>query len=318
VLFEATFDQHLADSGRAMDASRQAGEYRFDGPAKAGRLGAAAVLVRSIGGADYRLPHTGFTTFKDGDKPVPCAALAAEDADLVTRLAAQGPVTMHLLLTPKTLPDADSDNVIADLAGRDKPDDVVIVSGHLDSWDLASGAIDDGAGVAAAMGVAEVLQRLHLQPRRTIRVIAWMSEENGAYGAKTYAESVKDGMAHQSAAIESDTGAGRALGIQASVAQETLDKLKPVIDTLTPIGATALLRSDEEVGTDIGPLQKAGVPGFAPLLDTRHYFDYHHTAADTLDKVEPGNLQRMVATMAVLAYYLAQMPQELPRMAVAE
>ncbi len=318
VLYAGHFDQALADNGRAMTAYVQNGEYRFTGPAKAAELGAAAALVRSVGGADFRLPHTGVTIFEDGKPKIPCAALSAEDADLVARLAAKGAVTMHLTLTPQTLPDADSHNVLADLKGSDKSDEVVIVSGHLDSWDLGTGAIDDGTGVVASMAVLEVLHRLHLKPRRTIRMIAWMNEENGSRGSKAYAEAMKDQLARHVAAIESDSGVGRPFGIGATVTPESLDLLEPVTKALRPIGATALERRDDEEGADIGKLEIDGVPGFAPLVDTRHYFDYHHTAADTLDKVDPDNLRRQVATMAVLAYYLAQMPDVLPRKPVSD
>lgn len=313
VLFEAKFDQRLADNGQAGDAYQQAGRYRFIGPAQASLLGASAALVRSIGGADFRLPHTGMTVFKEGETPIPSAALAAEDADLVARLAQAGPVTLALNLTPKTLPDADSNNVIADWVGREKPEEIVVVSGHLDSWDLGTGATDDGVGAMAAAGVIETLKRLDLHPRRTVRFIAWTNEENGGRGSKAYFASVKDSLQTQVAAIESDAGAGRALGIEAAVALGSLPALDPVQKALGPIGATALSHRDGEVGADIAPLQAAGVPGFAPLVDGRHYFDYHHTAADTLDKVDPQNLRSQVATMAVLAYYLAEMPEPLPR-----
>jgi hypothetical protein len=316
VLFETKFDQRLADNGQAGAAYGQAGSVRFGGPAAAAALGAAAVLVRSIGGADFRLPHTGVTTWKPGQAPIPAAALAAEDADLVTRLAAQGPVTLRLLLTPQTLPDADSHNVIADWPGREKPEEVVVVSGHLDSWDLGTGATDDGVGVISAAAVIEVLRELGLHPRRTIRFIAWANEENGGRGSKAYFDSLgadMQGIALQSAAIESDFGAGRTIGVEAAVTESSLATLKPVMQALAPIGATVLSRRDGEMGADIEPLQAMGVPGFAPFVDSRHYFDYHHTAADTLDKVDPQNLKSQVATMAVLAYFLADLPEPLPR-----
>lgn len=313
VLFEARFDQRLADNGDAGDAYRQAGLYRFEGPASAAELGAAAALVRSIGGAEFRLPHTGATRFKDGSMPIPAAALAAEDADLITRLAGSGPVTLTLLLTPKTLPDADSFNVIADWPGGEKPDEYVIVSGHLDSWDLATGATDDGVGAIGAAAVIEILKRLDLHPRRTVRFVGWTNEENGSRGSKAYFASVANVLDTQTAAIESDDGAGRSLGVTAAVAKESLPTLQPVLNALAPIGATGLSRIDGEVGADINPLQEAGVPGFAPWVDQRHYFDYHHTAADTLDKVDPQNFRTQVATMAVLAYYLAELPEPLPR-----
>jgi carboxypeptidase Q len=313
VLFESRFDQRLADNGDAGDAYGQAGLYRFEGPSAAAKLGAVAALVRSVGGADFRLPHTGATLFKDGQTPIPAAALAAEDADLVTRLATAGPVSLTLLLTPRTLPDADSNNVIADWPGREKPDEYVIVSGHLDSWDLATGATDDGVGVIGAAAVIEILKELDLHPRRSVRFIGWTNEENGTRGSKAYFASVAQALDAQSAAIESDSGAGRSIGIRAAVSKESLPLLRPALEALAPIGATGLQRHDGEVGADINPLQQAGVPGFAPWVDSRHYFDYHHTAADTLDKVDPQNFKTQVATMAVLAYFLADLSEPLPR-----
>lgn len=312
VLFEVHFDQLWAESGHAGNAYGSAGEYRFRGPAAAAKLGAAAALVRSIGGADYRLPHTGLTRWEN-QTPIPAAALAAEDADLIARLAAQGPVTMSLVLTSRTLPDADSFNVIADWPGREHPDEVVIVSGHLDSWDLATGATDDGVGVMGAAGVIETLRKLNLHPRRTVRFVGWASEETGSQGAQAYFESVKGTLRTQCAAIESDDGAGRALGIAAAVSKDSRDMLKPVLEALAPIGASILKPQEGEVGADIAALQESGVPGFAPLVDSRHYFDYHHTAADTLDKVDPNNLKTQVATMATLAYFLAERKDCLPR-----
>ncbi len=317
VLFDSHFDQRLADNGKAGTAYGQAGNYRFNGPAEAASLGAAAALVRSIGGADYRLPHTGTTIWKARQAPIPAAALAAEDSDLVVRLAARGPVAMKLSLTPQTLADADSFNVIADWPGRELPREYVVVSGHLDSWDLGTGATDDGIGVMAAAGVIQVLQQLNLHPRRTIRFIGWTNEENGGRGGKAYFDSVGGALQGQCAAIESDEGAGRALGIIAAVTKDSLATLQPVADALAPLGATVLEDREGEAGADIAPLQAAGVPGFAPLVDARHYFDYHHTAADTLDKVDPVNLQSQVATMAVLAYYLADLPACLPRIPVS-
>jgi carboxypeptidase Q len=318
VLFDSRFDQRLADNGHAGAAYGQAGEYRFRGPSEAAALGAVAALVRSIGGADYRLPHTGLTRWKEHQAPIPAAALAAEDADLVVRLAGAGAVSMKLLLTPQTLPDADSDNVIADWPGTERADEYVVVSGHLDSWDLGTGATDDGVGVMGAAGVVEVLQQLKLHPRRTIRFIAWTNEENGSRGAKAYFDSVSTSLNTQCAAIESDSGAGRSLGVEAAVTKDSLPTLHVVAQALAPLGATIIEPRAGEVGADIEPLQAAGVPGFAPLVDSRHYFDYHHTAADTLDKVDPANFRSQIATMAVLAYYLADLPDCLPRVPAAQ
>ncbi|WP_293368274.1 M20/M25/M40 family metallo-hydrolase [Nevskia sp.] len=316
VLISIPFDQQLADNGHAGIAYGQGGEPRFRGPAAAAKHGAAAVLVRSVGGANFRLPHTGATVWSEGGTRLPAAALTVEDALLIERLSAKGPVRMKLLLTPQTLPDADSHNVIADWPGREKPDEVVVVSGHLDSWDLGTGAIDDGAGIATAMATIRLMKELGLQPRRTIRLVAFMNEENGTRGAKAYFEAVQKQIGTQSAAIESDAGAGRPLGIDAYVTAAALKRMQPLFDALKPIGATVPQRSERPTGVDISPLQRAGVPGFEPLLDTRHYFDYHHTAADTLDKVEPDHLRRQLAVMAMLAYWLAEQEQPLERQPV--
>ncbi|WP_428311239.1 M20/M25/M40 family metallo-hydrolase [Hydrocarboniphaga sp.] len=317
VLISVAFDQNLADNGQAGAAYGQAGEPRFNGPAAAAKLGAVATLVRSVGGANYRLPHTGATKWDEGGKQIPAAALASEDAMLIERLAAQGPVTMKLLLTPQTLPDADSHNVLVDVVGREKPEEVVIISGHLDSWDLGTGAMDDGMGVAAAMGAAQVLKSLGLAPRRTVRAIAWMNEENGGRGGKAYFDAIKDKIATQSAAVESDFGLAGPLGVTGAISDAQMKRLAPVGLVLRGIGAGVLETRGGNAGSDIAPLQNAGVPGFAPLVDGRHYFDLHHTAADTLDKVDPQALRRQTAVLAVLAYYLAEMPQPLDRVPTA-
>ena len=184
VLFNYPFDKQMAAEARAFQAYGEAVVYRSDGPSAAARQGAVACLIRSVGGADYRLPHTGMTVY-EGDAPkIPGGAVTAEDADLIANLVPQGPVKMKLVLTPQTLPDVESANVIGDIKGSEHPEQVVVVSGHLDSWDLGTGAIDDGAGVAVSMEAANLIQKLHLKPKRTIRVIAWMNEENGEAGSK--------------------------------------------------------------------------------------------------------------------------------------
>src|SRR5207245_1218980 len=197
VLFNAKFDQRLADNGFAGQAYGQAVIYRGIGASAAARLGAVAALNRSAGGADYRLPHTGALRYADDAPKIPAAAVASEDADLIAHLVSEGKVRMRLLLTPQTLPDAVSYNVVADLKGSEHPEQIVIVAGHLDSWDLGRGAIDDGAGVAIAMQTAQLLKQLHLRPKRTIRIIAWMNEENGARGARTYADDHNADFANQ-------------------------------------------------------------------------------------------------------------------------
>jgi Zn-dependent M28 family amino/carboxypeptidase len=220
---------------------------------------------------------------------------------------------MHLTLTPQRLPDATGYNVVADLKGSHDPEQIVVVSGHLDSWDLGRGATDDGAGVVISMAAAQLLQHLHLRPRRTLRVVAWMDEENGAGGRLAYAKAHAAEMTNHVAAIESDAGAGHPLGFLLKMPPAAVTSLRPLLDVLRPIGATVFRPTDESPGVDIKLLVEAGVPCIGIIQDDRQYFDYHHTAADTLDKVDPLELRENAAVMAVMAYALAAMPDPLPR-----
>jgi len=309
VLFNFPYDERKALAGMAFEAYGEAVVYRARGAKAAAELGAVASLIRSVGGADYRLPHTGFS-FPAG---IPAAALAAEDADLVDHLAAQGRVRIRLKLTPQSLPEVTGYNVVADLKGSEHPEQIVVVSGHLDSWDLGRGAIDDGAGVVISMATAEVLQRLHIHPRRTLRVIAWMDEENGGGGNKAYAKTHAAEFPDHIAAIESDAGAAHPLGFDMKMPPAAIARLQPLRDILRPIGATIFQSIEYSPGSDIDPLVEAGVPGIGIMQDGRKYFDYHHTAADTLDKVDPQDLRENAAAMAVMGYALAAMPDPLPR-----
>jgi carboxypeptidase Q len=312
VVFNEGFDHQMVAAGFGLAAYGQAVAYREDGREAAASKGAVAALVRSAGGAQFRLPHTGETGYDAKLPSIPAAAVTAEDAELMARLAAQGPVRLHLVLTPKLLPNVASYNVVADLKGTEHPEQVVIVSGHLDSWDLGTGAIDDAAGVAVSMETAQLLKQLHLQPKRTIRIVAWMAEETGIFGGKAYAKQHAGDVANHFAAIETDLGAGHPLGVNVGGDEAALKLLQPVADVLAKSGA-GLLRSSDETGSDIIPLKIAGVPTFSPVQDVRTYFDYHHTAADTLDKIDPRELRENAAVVAVLAYALANMDAKLPR-----
>jgi carboxypeptidase Q len=314
VLFNQRFDKQMAAEGFGLGAYGQAVIYRSGGPSAAAKLGAVASLVRSVGNADYRLPHTGALRYTSDSPKIPAAAVAAEDADLIAYLLDQGPVRMRLILTPETLPDAPSHNVIADIKGAEHPEEVVIVSGHLDSWDLGTGAIDDGAGVAAAMQTVQLITQLHLRPKRTIRLIAWMNEENGGAGARTYATEHAGELGRHVAAIESDLGAGHPVGFEAYIDPKGLEMLAPISAVLRRSGAGLMTLSFTPVQADITPLERAGVPGFGLTQDGRTYFSYHHTAADTFDKIMPRELAENAAAMAVLAYGLASMPRSLPRL----
>lgn len=305
VLVDHPYDDQLAALGEGGMAYGQCARIRVDGPARAARNGAVACLVRSLGGVSYRLPHTGVLDWEDGPQ-IPAAAVSEEDAELIASLAREGPVRLRLRLGCRELAPVKSHNVIADLKGSEIPEQVVIVSGHLDSWDLGTGALDDGAGVVMAMQTAHLIKKLGLQPRRTLRVIAWMNEENGTAGSKAYFANHEKDLANHFAAIESDLGCGHPYGFGYQGDPKLAAVLAPIAEALRPMGAGAM-RQLPGTGADISPLTRRGVPGFHPLLDSRTYFDYHHTAADTLDKVNPRFLQENCAVMAVLAYALTRL-----------
>jgi Zn-dependent M28 family amino/carboxypeptidase len=309
VLFNEPFDKQKAAAGMAFLAYGEAVRYRGAGPKAAADLGAVAALVRSVGSADFRLPHTGFS-FPAG---IPAGGVTAEDADLIAHLSAQGKVRMHLTLTPQKLPDETSYNVIADLKGSEHPEQFVVVSGHLDSWDLGTGAIDDGAGVVVAMEAAEILQKLHLHPKRTLRVIAWMDEEGGGGGSHAYSKDYSAEFIHTVAAIESDSGAAHPLGFDVKMNPHAAELLRPALAILQSFGATALQPSSYPPGADIAAMSESGVPALGILQDGRTYFYYHHSAADTLDKIVPSDLRENAAAMAVMGYALASMKNPLPR-----
>jgi Zn-dependent M28 family amino/carboxypeptidase len=309
VLFNELFDKQKSAGGLAFAAYGEAVRYRAAGPKAAADLGAVAALVRTVGDADYRIPHTGFS----GPAGIPAAAVTTEDADLIAHLSAEGKVRMHLILTPQKLPDETSYNVIADLKGSDHPEQIVVVSGHLDSWDLGTGAIDDGAGVVMAMETAEILQRLHLRPARTLRVIAWMDEETGGSGSRAYTTEYTNDFPHHIAAIESDAGAAHPLGFDVKASTAAIVALRPVQNVLLSIGATVLQPTTYSPGADITGMSDAGVPAFGVMQDGRTYFHYHHSPADTLDKIVPAELRENAAAMAVMAYALTNMKDPLQR-----
>jgi len=312
VVFNERFDRKMEQAGFAGAAYGEAVDYRERAQIVAAEKGAVAAIIRSVGCAEFRLTHTGEAGYSAKVKAIPVGAVTAEDGDLMARLSAQGPVRLHLLLTPKLLPNVDSYNVVADLKGSDKPEQVVIVSGHLDSWDLGTGAIDDAAGVAVSMEAAQLLTQLNLHPRRTIRIVAWMAEETGIWGGRAYAKQHIGEIENHFAGIETDLGAGHPMGIYVNGDDSIPKTLQPVAAILQTSGA-GVVESSDHTGADLIPLNVMGMPSFSPIQDSRKYFDYHHTAADTLDKIDPRELRENATVVAVLAYALATMKQELPR-----
>jgi hypothetical protein len=283
---------------------------RNRGPAEASKAGAVGALVRSLATATLRSPHTGTTLFEDAP-PIPAAAISVEDAELLHRVLQRGPVKVRLGLGCRTLPDVESANVIGDVPGREKPDEIVLLGAHLDSWDLATGAIDDGAGVVIVMEAARLIAQLPQHPRRTVRAVLYMNEENGLAGGKAYAQAhAGEGDKHV-AALEADSGAGRplAIGLRAGEGGQAL--LAPWLTPLETLGAADF--AEGAGGADIGPLGQMRVPFVSVQQDAVRYFDWHHSAADTLDKVRPHDLAQTAAAVAWLAYALAEMPETLPR-----
>ena len=291
---------------------RRFAELRTKGPALAAGLGATGALVRSLATTSMRSPHTGAAQFKEGEASIPAAAISVEDAQLLHRLLAAGPVRVHLVLGCRILPDAMSANVIADLRGRERPDEIVLLGAHLDSWDLAVGAQDDGAGVALVIETARLLAGLAERPRRTVRFVLFMNEENGLRGAKTYASTHASELALHVAAMELDVGAGRPLGVALTAGPGASSLIEPWLAPLGPLGAGKLLPQPAE-GADLTPLASARVPLVAVVQDATHYFDVHHSAADTLDKVEPEAFSQTSAAVAWMTYALAESKAVLPR-----
>ncbi len=302
VFFDVPFDEAEAAEGLALKAYGRAVPYRARGPAEAGKKGAVAALVRSVGSGN--LPHTGETEFPEGQKPLPAAALAVPDAEKLAARAEKGPVKVRLVLTPQNLPPVPSWNLIADLKGT-QPDQLVLVTAHLDSWDLGTGAGDNAAGVAMAVETANLVRQL--QPKRTLRVVIWMSEELTQAGAHAYLKDHQAELPGHFAAIENDLGAADPIRIDAMVGERTLQVLEPLKKVLEPLGA-GHLRVSQGTRVDLVPLAEAGVPCFSPIQDTRTLFDYHHTTDDILARVEPASLQKNCAVTAVLAYALTQLP----------
>ena len=285
--------------------------FRSRGAVEAAKLGAVAALNRSPGTSRLRIAHTGQMRYEDGVPKIPAAAISHEDAELLHRLqdSGAGP-RVRLLLTCRSEPDKISHNVIGELRGREKPDEIVVLGAHLDSWDLGTGAFDDGAGCVMMMEAAAILKRGGITPRRTIRVVLYMNEENGLRGATAYAADHADEVANHVAAIEADSGPDDPHGFSCGGNDRAVAEATAIVGLLGSVGFDTL-KGGGGGGADIGTITRLGVPGFGLMTDVTRYFDYHHNAADTLDKVRPADLKRGAAGLAAFAYVLADMPERL-------
>jgi carboxypeptidase Q len=282
--------------------------YRSRGASQAARYGAVAALVRSITPVSLQTPHTGGMQYDPAQPKIPVAAITIEAAELFQRMHDRGErSTVRLKMEAKFLPDAESANVIAELKGTERPDEIVLISGHYDSWDVGQGAHDDAGGCIIAWEAARLLKELGLRPRRTIRVVLYTNEENGLRGGNAYRDAYRAELPKHVLAIESDSGTYRpeGLGLAATAPLQLRSNLQEIAKLLSGIGADRIAPNGG--GADIGPIMREGVPGASLNVDGSRYFDIHHTHADTLDKINPQDLKLCVATMAVMAYVVADM-----------
>lgn len=307
-------------------------EYRVAGPSRAAKLGAVAVLIRSITPLAAQLPHTGTTRYASDAPQIPAAAISPEDAMLLHRLGKSGDTPkVHLSMQAHMEPDVESANVIGEIPGSEHPEEVVVMGGHIDSWDVGQGAQDDGSGIMATMEAARLIHELGLKPKRTIRVVFWVNEENGERGGEAYLKWIGDKIKNHVAAIEMDSGAEEPRGFgygsfagqrrtfigggtpperQETAEQKSSRELcRQIASLLTKIGADQVAPFGG--GSDIEPIVNEGVPSLSPTTTGAHYFDWHHTEADTIDKVNPEHFRKNIAVLAVLAYVLADMPGRL-------
>ncbi len=286
-------------------------QYRSAGASRAARYGAAAALVRSVTPTSLQTPHTGSLRYADDQPKIPSAAVTIEAAEMLQRMQERGErPRVRLKMGAQTLPDAESANVVAEIRGRERPDEVVVIGGHIDSWDVGQGAHDDGGGCVMAWEAVRLLKKLNLRPRRTVRVVLWTNEENGLRGGEGYRDAHKAEVAKHVLAIEADSGTLRPVGFglaenappQARADMTEIGKLLSVIKAgqIAPNGG----------GADVGPLARDGVI-VAGLNVDGPYFNYHHTPADTFDKIDPQDMALCVAAMAVMAYVVADMPTRL-------
>lgn len=284
--------------------------YRGSGASRAAKYGALAVLVRSVGPVSLNTPHTGAMRYDDDVAKIPAAAITIEGAETLARMQGRGErLRLTLKMEAHFEADAESANVVADLRGAEKPDEIVLLAGHLDSWDVGTGAHDDGGGCLMSWEALRVLKKLGLRPRRTIRVVLYTNEENGLRGGIAYRDAHKDEVANYVLGIESDSGTFRPTGFGFLVNDAAHATLVQIASLLEPINASAI--GTNGGGADIGPLMRDGMPGGNLDVAGDRYFHYHHTPADTIDKIDKNDFKLCVAALAVMAYVVADLPTRL-------
>ncbi len=287
-------------------------KIRSRGAVEAAKAGAVASLIRSVTPYSQQTPHTGMMSYKDGVPQIPHAAITVEDAEMMQRMQDRGEkIVVRLKMSAKQLPDSPSRNVVAEVRGSEKPEEIVVVSGHIDSWDVGQGAMDDGGGAMVAWEAARVMHKLGLRPRRTVRVVLWTNEENGVRGGIGYEEQHHDEMIKHVAAMESDIGTFKPTGFSFVGSDAAREMIRGLSKPLASIGAGEVF--DKGGDTDIGEMEKDNVPLLALLDDETKYFWYHHTEADTIDKLNPREVAACASAMAVMAWQVADSPIPLPR-----
>ena len=302
VFFNRRFDPSVFDTFSGYGG---AVNQRGSGAIEAAKVGGVAALVRSMTPGIDDFPHTGGMGYAEDVPKVPAAAISTLDAELLSRiLAHDGTVRLRLKLTCETLPDAPSANVLGELRGSEKPEEVIVIGGHLDSWDKGTGAHDDGAGCVQSIEAVRLLKLLDLKPKRTIRAVMFMNEENGLRGGIEYARAAREKKEKHVAAIESDRGGFAPRGFSIESDSLTFQKIAAWKDVFASLGAERIVRGGS--GADISVLVRDGVPGLGLVPETHRYFDYHHTDNDTIEKVNPRELQLGAAAMAIMAYLISE------------
>jgi len=285
--------------------------YRTNGASRAAQYGAVAMLVRAVGPMGLRTPHTGMMTYADNQPKIPAAAISAEDAAMLQRMAERGThVRLRLKMEGHFESDADSGNVVCDLRGRERPDEVVVVGGHVDSWDIGGGASDDGTGIISTWEAVRLMKKLNLRPRRTVRIVLWTNEENGVRGGAAYLARYRNDLPKHVLMLEADSGVFSPLSMGFSGGNGARAKVQAIASLLVKLGIDRIGPSGG--GADIGPSVQAGsIPSMALGGDATRYFTIHHTPADTVERVDPGDLSRASAAIAIVAYVVADMPDRL-------
>ena len=289
-------------------------QYRLNGAVEAAKVGAVASLIRSVTPYSMKTPHAGTSRYEEGVKKIPHAAITLEDAAMIHRMSNRGEsIRIQLKMEAETLPDVKSRNVIAEIKGSESQEEIVVFGGHIDSWDVGQGVMDDAGGCFAAWEALKIMKELGLKPKRTIRLVMWTNEENGLRGANAYRDMVKENgtLDNHVLAMESDGGVFEPIGFGFSGSDEAFEMIKEIGKLLQPIGSDNISRGGG--GADIGPIMREGVPGMGLMVDGSRYFWYHHTAADTIDKLSAEEYNKCIATMAVMAYVAADMEDTLPR-----